>query len=115
MLFVTADSRAEKPARAALLTAVQRQLGQNTILILDGMNYIKGWRYQLYCAARELKIRTCTVRFALELGDTPANMTTQVHVVATPEQCREWNASRGDGQAYVLETCVHSALCAKLT
>lgn len=57
-----ADGRAEKPARAALFTAMQRQMGQDRILIVDAMNYIKGFRYQMYCAARELKLRVCTVR-----------------------------------------------------
>ena len=59
------DSRSEKPARQALFTAMQRQMSQNTILILDGMNYIKGFRYQMYCAARELKVRVCTVSHML--------------------------------------------------
>jgi protein KTI12 len=56
-----ADTRSEKPARGTLFAAMQRQSGQNTILIVDGMNYIKGFRYQMYCAARELKLRVCTV------------------------------------------------------
>ncbi|KAI0769751.1 chromatin associated protein KTI12 [Trametes elegans] len=81
------DGRAEKPARGALFTAVQRQMGQDTILIVDSMNYIKGFRYQMYCAAREHKLRVCTV-----------------FVVATHEQCKEWNASREDGRAYAPET-----------
>lgn len=29
---------------------------------MDGMNYIKGYRYQMYCAAREAQVRVCTVR-----------------------------------------------------
>ncbi|KAJ7188361.1 chromatin associated protein KTI12 [Mycena filopes] len=81
------DSRAEKPARGALFTAIQRLMGQDTVLIVDAPNYIKGFRYQLYCAAREMKLRVCTV-----------------YVVATPELCREWNASRTDGRAYNPET-----------
>ncbi|KAI8972242.1 chromatin associated protein KTI12 [Trametes punicea] len=81
------DGRAEKPARAALFTAVQRQMGQDTIVIVDSLNYIKGFRYQMYCAAREHKLRVCTI-----------------FVVATHEQCKEWNASRQDGQAYAPET-----------
>ncbi|KAI0705045.1 chromatin associated protein KTI12 [Cerioporus squamosus] len=81
------DGRAEKPARAALFTAVQRQMAQDTILIVDSLNYIKGFRYQMYCAAREHKLRVCTV-----------------FVVATHDQCREWNASRDDGLAYAPET-----------
>jgi len=52
----------EKPARGTLFAAVQRFLATDTILILDSLNYIKGFRYQLYCAAREMKLRTCTVR-----------------------------------------------------
>ncbi|KAI0744184.1 chromatin associated protein KTI12 [Daedaleopsis nitida] len=81
------DGRAEKPARASLFTAVQRQMGQDTILIVDSMNYIKGFRYQMYCAAREHKLRVCTV-----------------FVVATHDQCKEWNSSRQDGLAYAPET-----------
>ena len=59
----TIDSRSEKSARATLFAAVQRQLDQGTILIVDALNYIKGFRYQLYCAAREFKLRVCTVGF----------------------------------------------------
>ena len=55
-------SALEKPARGTLFAAVQRFLATDTILILDSLNYIKGFRYQLYCAAREMKLRTCTVR-----------------------------------------------------
>ena len=56
------DSRSDKPARGALLTAVQRNMNRDTILIVDAPNYIKGFRYQMYCAAREAKLRVCTVR-----------------------------------------------------
>jgi len=81
------DSRSEKPARAALFTAIQRQMGQDSILIVDSLNYIKGFRYQLYCAAREFKLRVCTV-----------------YVVATPELCKRWNSERGDGLGYNADT-----------
>ncbi|KAK7057274.1 chromatin associated protein KTI12 [Favolaschia claudopus] len=81
------DSRSEKPARGALFTAVQRLMGQDKVLIVDAPNYIKGFRYQLYCAAREMKLRVCTV-----------------YVVATPDLCRQWNLARTDGRAYTPET-----------
>ncbi|KAL5523665.1 hypothetical protein ACEPAG_7838 [Sanghuangporus baumii] len=74
------DGRQEKPARAALFTAVQRAIGKDRIVIVDGMNYIKGYRYQIYCAAREHKCRVCTL-----------------YVVSRPEQCREWNNKRDEG------------------
>ena len=60
-LFGFADSRAEKPARATFYSAVIRAMGKDTIVIADGMNYIKGSRYQMYCQAREVSVRTCTV------------------------------------------------------
>ncbi|KAF7970384.1 hypothetical protein HWV62_24245 [Athelia sp. TMB] len=81
------DSKSEKPARGALLTATQRQMGQGTILIVDALNYIKGFRYQMYCAAREHKLRVCTV-----------------YVVATKDLCRSWHESRTDGYSYAPET-----------
>jgi len=65
------DSRSEKPARATLFAAMQRQMGQDTILIVDALNYIKGFRYQLYCAAREFKLRVCTVGFVLPRLSVP--------------------------------------------
>lgn len=55
------NSAAEKPARGALLTAIIRLLSPNNILIVDAPNYIKGFRYQIYCAAREMKVRVATV------------------------------------------------------
>ena len=55
------DSLQEKTARAALFTAITRHIAQDTILIVDGMNYIKGFRYQMYCKARETGVRVATV------------------------------------------------------
>lgn len=60
------DSRAEKPSRATLFSAVVRAMNKETIVIVDAMNYIKGSRYQMYCAAREASVRTCTVSRAVE-------------------------------------------------
>lgn len=51
----------EKRVRAALLSAVERHLTRDTIVICDAMNYIKGFRYQLYCIARNLNTQSCVV------------------------------------------------------
>ncbi|KAG9315484.1 chromatin associated protein KTI12 [Chiua virens] len=80
------DSRSEKPARAALFTALQRQLGHDRIVIVDSLNYIKGFRYQMYCVAREAKVRMCTV-----------------YVITPPDQCRAWNQIR-EGASYAADT-----------
>ncbi|KAG9122992.1 hypothetical protein FRC07_000388 [Ceratobasidium sp. 392] len=77
------ESRLEKPARSALLSAIVRDLSKSTILIIDSANYIKGFRYQIYCAAREVGVRVCTM-----------------YVVATPDMCREWHQARQEQDRY---------------
>lgn len=40
---------------------VKRLLGRDSIVIVDGMNYIKGWRYQLWCESKEARTTSCVV------------------------------------------------------
>ncbi|KAK3722512.1 kti12, chromatin associated [Vermiconidia calcicola] len=58
---VYATARAEKDARATLSSAIKRVLGRDTIVVADGMNYIKGFRYQLYCEAKAVQTPSCVV------------------------------------------------------
>ncbi|KAF2220399.1 chromatin associated protein KTI12, partial [Elsinoe ampelina] len=69
--------RKEKDARAAFASAVKRELNRDTIVIADGMNYIKGFRYQMYCERREAGDGGCVVKLQ------PA---------VPPSVCRELNA-----------------------
>lgn len=57
------NARDEKKARAEGYSAVKRVLGKDTIVIADGLNYIKGFRYQLYCEAKAVHSTSCVVRF----------------------------------------------------
>ncbi|OAA79631.1 RNA polymerase II elongator complex subunit [Akanthomyces lecanii RCEF 1005] len=57
----------EKDARASLYGAVKRVLSDKDIVILDGLNYIKGWRYQLHCEAKAMRTPSCI----LQIGCTP--------------------------------------------
>jgi len=67
----------EKDARAAIYGAVKRVLSDKDIVILDGLNYIKGWRYQLYCEAKAVRTPSCL----LQIG-------------CTKEKSREVNEAR---------------------
>ncbi|MCJ1366826.1 hypothetical protein MMC16_005956 [Acarospora aff. strigata] len=69
-----AEARTEKDARAAEYSAVKRVLGRDTIVVADGLNYIKGYRYQLYCEAKAVQTASCVV-----------------HVGTPVEKCREIN------------------------
>lgn len=55
---------AEKDARAAVLAAAKRALGPRDVVVLDAAagNYIKGWRYQLWCEAKAARSTCCVVR-----------------------------------------------------
>lgn len=58
---VYGDSAGEKVLRAALRAAVERRLSRQDVVILDSVNYIKGFRYELYCLARAARTPLCLV------------------------------------------------------
>jgi len=55
------DPIKEKQLRAFLKSNVEKQLSPDTIVILDSINYIKGYRYELYCLSRQYKQTQCVV------------------------------------------------------
>jgi tRNA uridine 5-carbamoylmethylation protein Kti12 len=67
----------EKTARAEEFSAIKRALSKDNIVIADGLNYIKGYRYQLWCEAKAAGTRCCVV-----------------HVAAQEDECKEWNRER---------------------
>lgn len=58
---VYGDSAREKALRGALRAAVERRLSRQDVVILDSLNYIKGFRYELYCLARAARTPLCLV------------------------------------------------------
>eukprot|EP01041_Mallomonas_annulata_P006374 gene6374-12887_t len=55
------DASCEKSTRAALKSAVNRALNPNTFVIIDSLNYIKGFRYELFCISRSQRTQHCVV------------------------------------------------------
>ena len=39
-----------------------RVISAEDIVIMDGMNYIKGFRYQMFCVAKNVPTPSCVVR-----------------------------------------------------
>lgn len=72
-----ADMIAEKNLRGVLRSEVDRSLNKDSIIIVDSLNSIKGYRYELWCLARAAGIRYCVLYCNVE----------EVH-------CREWNEMR---------------------
>lgn len=73
------NATAEKLSRGAFKGAVERSFNASSTLVADGLNYIKGYRYELFCSVR-------------------AQATTHavVQVMAPQEQAEAWNAARGE-------------------
>lgn len=73
-----ATTNAEKNLRGVLRSEVDRSLSKENIIIVDSLNSIKGYRYELWCLARAAGIRYCVIYCDVE-----------------EEHCREWNTVRG--------------------
>lgn len=72
-----ANMPSEKNLRGVIRSEVDRSLSKDTIIILDSLNNIKGYRYELWCLARAAGIRYCVVYCDVEEDD-----------------CRKWNRDR---------------------
>jgi len=72
-----ADAKSEKMTRGSFLSEEERLITSETVVILDSLNYIKGFRYELYCRARSQKTPSCVI-----YCDVPK------------EDAKEWNSKR---------------------
>uniref|UniRef100_T1J0D8 Protein KTI12 homolog n=1 Tax=Strigamia maritima TaxID=126957 RepID=T1J0D8_STRMM len=72
--------------RANLKSEVNRLLGNGTIVILDSLNYIKGYRYELFCLAKLMKTTNLVI-----------------HLDVNKETAWQWNATKGDSDVYTRE------------
>lgn len=53
------------------------------IVVVDSLNYIKGYRYELYCLSKHVKTPQCVL-----------------FCETTPEDARNWNSTREEGERY---------------
>ena len=61
------DSRQEKDTRGTLKSEVDRWLTKDNLVVLDSLNYIKGFRYELYCISRALSSPHCVVCTTIQI------------------------------------------------
>ncbi|CAH0547618.1 unnamed protein product [Brassicogethes aeneus] len=64
-----ADSNKEKHIRGLLKSDVLKLITPNNVVILDAPNYIKGYRYELFCAAKNNKCLQCTVHTQVNIDE----------------------------------------------
>ncbi|KAF0041116.1 hypothetical protein F2P81_007014 [Scophthalmus maximus] len=77
------DSQKEKHVRAALKAEVERKVNKDDIVILDSLNYIKGYRYELFCLIKHTQTPHCLV-----------------YCLTSDEQSSTWNTSRDAAEQY---------------
>ncbi|XP_008280330.1 protein KTI12 homolog [Stegastes partitus] len=80
---VYADSQKEKNVRASLKAEVERKVNKDDIVILDSLNYIKGYRYELFCLIKHTQTPHCLV-----------------YCLTSGEQSSLWNSSREAAEQY---------------
>ncbi|KAH8387622.1 hypothetical protein KR093_008262 [Drosophila rubida] len=56
-----ADSQKEKVVRSDLKSEASRHLNKDDLVILDAGNYIKGYRYELFCMTKTARTTQCTL------------------------------------------------------
>lgn len=80
---IFSDSKHEKEVRGRLKSEVVRLLTKDNVVICDGLNYIKGFRYELYCASKSVKTTQVTVQCDI-----------------SQEDATRWNSERPDNERY---------------
>jgi protein KTI12 len=71
----------EKEIRSFFKSNVNKLLTKDNLVIIDSLNYIKGYRYELFCLSRTAKSTHCVLYCDNDL-----------------ESCKEYNASQTDPQ-----------------
>jgi protein KTI12 len=66
-------------------------LGRDDIVVADGLNYIKGFRYQLFCEAKALGTPSCVVSFLPAAWSDWTLKIPEVHIGTPITTCREMN------------------------
>ncbi|XP_068459274.1 protein KTI12 homolog [Clinocottus analis] len=80
---IYADSQKEKNVRASLKAEVERKLNKDDVVIFDSLNYIKGYRYELFCLIKHAQTPHCLV-----------------YCLTSDEVSSTWNTSRDAAEQY---------------
>ncbi|CDO94465.1 unnamed protein product [Kluyveromyces dobzhanskii CBS 2104] len=72
-------SNEERRARSKILSVVKRDLSRQKVVIVDSLNYIKGFRYQLHCEVKNVMTTYCLI-----------------HTVCPMSTLAEWNGKETD-------------------
>ncbi|XP_041034605.1 protein KTI12 homolog [Carcharodon carcharias] len=83
---VYSDSRKEKELRGTLKAEVERKINKEDVVIMDSLNYIKGYRYELFCLVKHAQTPHCLI-----------------HCDTAVDVCSSWNQQRAPEEQYSQE------------
>ncbi|XP_072291835.1 protein KTI12 homolog [Eucyclogobius newberryi] len=83
---VYSDFQKEKDIRGALKAEVERKVNKDDIVVLDSLNYIKGYRYELFCLIKHTQTPHCLI-----------------YCLTSPEVGSKWNSQRDVSERYSQE------------
>lgn len=83
---VYSDSQSEKNVRGALKAEVERKVNKDDIVIMDSLNYIKGYRYELFCLIKHAQTPHCLM-----------------YCLTSAEVSSAWNTNRDASEQYTQE------------
>uniref|UniRef100_A0A182SGV0 Protein KTI12 homolog n=1 Tax=Anopheles maculatus TaxID=74869 RepID=A0A182SGV0_9DIPT len=66
------DTTKEKQIRASLKSEAMKLLTKTALVIMDGTNYIKGYRYEVFCMSKNARTTQCTVHCAMTVEQRDA-------------------------------------------
>ncbi|KAG7280038.1 hypothetical protein CRUP_030494 [Coryphaenoides rupestris] len=81
--IVYGESQREKNVRGSLKAEVERKINTEDIVIVDSLNYIKGYRYELFCLIKHAQTPHCLV-----------------YCLTSAEVSSAWNSSREPEDQY---------------
>ncbi|XP_050301320.1 protein KTI12 homolog [Anthonomus grandis grandis] len=81
-----ADANKEKHIRGLLKSEMLKLITANNVVIFDALNYIKGYRYELFCGTKSNRCTQCTV-----------------HTEINREQAWQFNENRENEEKYTRE------------
>ena len=70
---------------------------RDTITIVDAINYIKRFRYQMYCKVQEAGVRRNGCQ---ALHEPHSSRILRPLNISTPHRCQKWSTDRADGEQH---------------
>ena len=126
MRWRDADVPSEKSTRGLVRSAVDRALAGRRTVVVDSLNNIKGYRYELWCLAKQVRRGACPHLATLTQPCPPPHLPTHpttraqaatrycvVHVDTPAERCREWNEARAQSGAPCYSAAVFDDLAGR--